>query len=104
MTTEDRDLLAREIQSWDSFKYALRKENADLFDQMLKGCQQEEDDKEGVQFANALNAKGESFAAESLFMVLVLQQQRMINRLIDKLSDMKHPVANEKSIESQSLD
>jgi hypothetical protein len=92
MATEDKDLLVREIQSWDSFKYALREQNADLFDQMLNGCQQEEDDKEGVQFANALNAKGESFAAESLFMVLVLQQQRMINRLIDNLSDMKNPV------------
>jgi hypothetical protein len=91
MATEDKDLIVREIQSWDSFKYALRKENADLFDQMLNGCQQEEDDKEGVQFANTLNAKGESFAAESLFMVLVLQQQRMINRLIDNLSDMKNP-------------
>ena len=92
MATEDKDLLAREIQSWDRFKYALRKENADLFDQMLNGCQQEEDDKERVEFANALNAKGESFTAESLFMVLVLQQQRMINRLFDKLSDMKNLV------------
>jgi hypothetical protein len=39
---------------------------------MLKECQ--EDDKEGVQFANAINAKGENFTAESLFMVLILQQ------------------------------
>ena len=28
---------------------------------MLKGCQQEEDGKEGAKFANALNAKGKIF-------------------------------------------
>jgi hypothetical protein len=82
MADDKEDLLTKEIQSWDSFKYTLREENATLFDQMLKECQGE-DDKEGevVQFANAVNAKGESFAAESLFMALILLQQRMINRL-----------------------
>ena len=88
---KDEDLLAKEIQSWDSFKYALREENAILFDQMLKECQ----DNEGkeVQFANAVNSKGEPFSAESLFMTLILlQQQRMINKLIQKLSNMKNPV------------
>lgn len=82
MVDDKEDLLTKEIQSWDSFKYTLREENATLFGQMLKECQ-EEDDKEGevVQFANAVNAKGESFAAESLFMALILLQQRMINRL-----------------------
>jgi hypothetical protein len=87
---KDKDLLAKEIQSWDSFKYALREENAILFDQMLKECQ----DNEGkeVQFANAVNSKGEPFSAESLFMTLILRQQRMINKLIQKLSNMKNPV------------
>jgi hypothetical protein len=86
-------LLHKEIHSWDGFKYALREENAVLFDQMLKKCL--EDDKEGggeeegVQFAKAVNSKGENFTAESLFMVLILQQQRMINQLIQKLSEYK---------------
>ena len=80
-------LLHKEIQSWDCFKYALREENAILFDQMLKKCL--EYDKEGVQFAKAVNSKGENFTAESLFMVLILQQQRMINQLIQKLSEYK---------------
>jgi hypothetical protein len=31
---DDKDLLAKEIQSWDKFKYALREENVVLFDQM----------------------------------------------------------------------
>jgi hypothetical protein len=66
-------------------------ENATLFDQMLKECQ--EDEGEGVQFANAVKAKGESFTAESLFIALILlQRQRMINKLIQKLSNMKDPI------------
>ena len=82
MVDDKEGLLTKEIQSWDIFKYALREENATLFGQMLKDCQGE-DDKEGevVQFANAMNAKGESFAAESLFIALILLQQRMINML-----------------------
>jgi hypothetical protein len=33
-----------------------------------------------------VNSKGETFSAESLFMALILQQQKMINHLIDELS------------------
>lgn len=62
MVDDKEGLLTKEIQSWDIFKYALREENATLFGQMLKDCQGE-DDKEGevVQFAKAMNAKGENF-------------------------------------------
>lgn len=62
MVDDKEDHLTKEIQSWDIFKYALREENATLFGQMLKECQGE-DDKEGevVQFAKAMNAKGENF-------------------------------------------
>lgn len=94
MAAEDKDkkdLFGKEIRSWDKFKYALRQENAILFDKMLKECQEE--DKEGrVQFAKAMNTKGESFAAESLFMVLIVHQQKMINSLIQKLSNLKDSI------------
>ena len=50
---DDKEILAKEIQSWDSFKYALRKESAVLFDQMLKECQKEGE----VQFGNAIDSK-----------------------------------------------
>ena len=46
MVDDKEDLLTKEIQSWDIFKYTLREENATLFGQMLKECQGE-DDKEG---------------------------------------------------------
>ena len=82
MVDDKEDILTKEIQSWDSFKYTLREENATLFGQMLKECQGEDDEEgEVVQIANAVSAKGESFAADSLFMTLILLQQRMINRL-----------------------
>ena len=78
---KEENLLNKEIESWESFKYALREENRLLFTKMLEECQ-----KQG-EFAKAVNSKGESFAAESLFMALILQQQRMINLLINKLSN-----------------
>jgi len=42
--------------------------------------------KENEYYVNAANSKDEYFSAESLFMVLILQQQKMINELIAKIS------------------
>jgi hypothetical protein len=50
---------------------------------MLNKCQKEE------EYTKALNAKGEYYSTESLFMVLIFQQQKMISRLIAKLSEYK---------------
>ena len=68
------NVLSEEIKSWERFEYALREENRLLFSKMLSECKQNED---------------EYFSAESLFMVLVLQQQKMINELIGKVSEWK---------------
>jgi hypothetical protein len=89
---DNKDILAKEIQSWNRFKYALREENATLFYQMLEECLEEDNEGRQLQFDNAINAKGENFVAESLFMVLILQQRRMINQLIQKLSNMQNIV------------
>ena len=77
------DILAREIESWKGFEYALREENRILFNKMLTECQENEDYVRGVR------SKGEPFAAESLFMALILQQQEMIKQLIVILSKPK---------------
>ena len=74
------DILAKEIESWKDFRYALREEDARLFDKMLSECGQNKD------YIRAASSKDESYLSESLFMLLVLQQQKMINELIDKLS------------------
>jgi hypothetical protein len=75
MTTEKKtqDFLAKEIESWKGFEYALREENRIMFHEMLNECR---------KYGDATIAKGDNYSTESLFMVLILQQQRMINQLI----------------------
>jgi hypothetical protein len=73
-------ILNDEIKSWEHFEYALREENRLLFGKMLSEC------KENEGYVKAANCKDEFFSAESLFMVLILQQQKMINELITKVT------------------
>jgi hypothetical protein len=70
------DILAKEIESWKDFRYALREESALLFDKMLSECGYNKD------YIRATSSKGEYYSAESLFMLLILQQQNMINELL----------------------
>jgi len=63
------DILDKEIESWKDFRYALREESALLFDKMLSECGHNKD------YIKAVISKGESYSAESLFILLVLQQQ-----------------------------
>src|SRR4051812_18742672 len=69
-------ILTKEVDSWNNFEYTLREENRLLFNKMLSECTENED------YATAASSKDEYFSAESLFMVLILQQQKMINELI----------------------
>ena len=74
------NILTEEIDLWSNYEYALRDENTLLFDKMLSECKENED------VIRATNSKDEYFSAELLFMVLILQQQKMINELIAKVS------------------
>jgi hypothetical protein len=76
---EQENILCKEIESWSNFEYALREKDGILLKKMLNECQKEE-------YSKAFNSKGEYNSAESLFMALILQQQMMINKLIDKVS------------------
>ena len=80
----NKNILNEEIKSWERFEYALREENRLLFSKMLSECR--ENDK---GYIRAANSKDEYFSAESLFMLLILQQQKMINELIPKISERK---------------
>jgi hypothetical protein len=80
--SSNKDILTKEIESWGRFEYALREENRLLFRKMLCRCRKSE-------YVSCVKAKGENFSAEALFLLLILEQQKMINELIVKLSDMK---------------
>ena len=79
----DSNILAQEIDSWSNFEYALREESRLLFNKMLSECKENED------YVKAANSKDEYLSDDSLFMVLILQQQKTINELIDKVSERK---------------
>jgi hypothetical protein len=80
----NEDILNEEIKSWEPFEYALREENRLLFSKMLSECIENED------YIKAVSSKDEYFSVESLFMVLICQQQKMINEL------PKYPLRNRK--------
>jgi hypothetical protein len=73
------NILTKEIKSWQSFEYVLREENRLLFSKMPHECQENEG------YIKAASSRDEYFSAESLFMVLILQHQKMINELIAKI-------------------
>jgi hypothetical protein len=50
---------------------------------MLSECGENED------YVRAASSRDKYFSAESLFMVLILQQQKMITELIAKVSEYK---------------
>ncbi|HYX54882.1 MAG TPA: hypothetical protein VE818_01870 [Nitrososphaeraceae archaeon] len=77
---EQENTLTKEIESWSKFEYALREEDRVLFNKMLNECQQKE------EYSKAFKAKGEYNSAESFFMTLTFQHQKMISTLIEKHS------------------
>jgi hypothetical protein len=79
----NEDILNEEIKSWEPFEYALREGNRLLFSKMLSECKENED------YVRAASSKDEYFSAESLFLILILQQQKMINELIAKVTTKK---------------
>ena len=81
---KDNDLVKKEIEAWKGFEYALRKPNSSLFNQMLNECLENE------EYLEAFKSRGSQFSAESLFMALIFQQQKMISGLIESLSSKQN--------------
>jgi hypothetical protein len=81
MGSPEDNILTKEIDSWKGFEYALRQPNATLFNKMLTECLENE------EYAAAFKTKGPRDSAESLFMALILQQQKMISKLIEKMQN-----------------
>jgi hypothetical protein len=79
--TDDDKILENEIESWHSFASILRNENRIIFYQMLGDIK---------AYSETAKAKGKNFSFESMCMGLILQQQKMINELLCKLSAKKY--------------
>jgi hypothetical protein len=58
--------------------WTLRQENAKIFSKMLSECLDNE------EYAAAFKTKGSQYSSESLFMALISQQQKMVNRLMQQ--------------------
>ena len=66
------DILTKEIESWKCFVSGLSsKENRESFNNMLNDC---------YKYAAAINAKGQPFPTELLFMALLLSQNKVSYR------------------------
>ena len=63
------------------FEYALHQPNATLFNKMLTECLENE------EYAPAFKSKGPQDSVESLFMALILQQQKRISKLIETIQN-----------------
>ena len=68
-----KDICSEEIESWSSYEYALRKEDADYFHQMLDQCR---------QYSDAINRKDGLIATEPMIMAVLVIQHKMIRKLL----------------------
>ena len=75
----DDDILAKEIESWTGYEYALCQQNAKIFSKMLSECLDNE------EYAAAFKTKGSQYSSESLFIALIFQQQKTISRLMQQI-------------------
>ncbi|MDG6920951.1 MAG: hypothetical protein JRN59_05420 [Nitrososphaerota archaeon] len=68
-----QNLLDEEIESWKGFPWALRKEDLELWNAMIKEVRED--------FGEAVEKSGKTFATDPFFMALLLAQHKMIRRL-----------------------
>jgi hypothetical protein len=85
MTKEEgENKLAMEVESWKGFEYALRNPNTVLFSKMLTECLENKD------YVTAFRTKCPQYSAESLFMVLIFEQQKTISKLIERMESIQN--------------
>jgi hypothetical protein len=78
---DDNDnILTKEVVSWKGFEYALRQPNASLFNKMLSEYLENKE-----EYISAFESREPQHSAESLFIALIFQQQKMISKLIQQL-------------------
>jgi hypothetical protein len=73
------DIFTDEIDSWKGYGDTLPQPDRDTFFKMLS---------EVKEYSKAAHAHAERFSSESLFMALILQQQKMITHLFQKVAKL----------------
>jgi len=63
-------MLQKELDKWKTYSDILRKPNRDLFKEMLQSS---------YKYSDAIDAKGENHATESLLMTLMFEQYKIIS-------------------------
>ncbi|MDG6899590.1 MAG: hypothetical protein JRM91_04655 [Nitrososphaerota archaeon] len=63
-----------EIEAWEGFRYALRRDDMEAWDRMVQEVRE--------RFGDAVERSGKTFATEPFFMALLLAQQKMIEHLM----------------------
>jgi hypothetical protein len=69
----EEDICAKEIESRSSYEYALRKEDGEYFHNMLDEC---------YKYSKAIDKKDKLIPTESMIMVLLFIQLKMIKNLL----------------------
>ena len=62
-------ILKKELAKWKPYSDILRKRNGDLFNEMLQSI---------YKYSNAIEAKGESYATESLIISILLEHHKKL--------------------------
>ena len=71
-----RRILDREIENWESYASELNNEDRKLFYQMFKSVN---------KYPTSIEAKGESYATQSIIMSLLLEQHKKNNAITNNL-------------------
>ncbi|MDR4510147.1 MAG: hypothetical protein MRJ93_00385 [Nitrososphaeraceae archaeon] len=68
----DSVILSKEIQSWQKFSIGLRKNDRELFRQMLNSC---------YEYLSSIKAMGNESSTESLFLTILFEQHKQLRIL-----------------------
>ncbi len=77
------DEVGQEVESWRGFAEALRAEDRELFNEMMRRC---------YEYAPAMHVKASPFPSEALFMGLLFMQHKAIlwlTKEVEKLKEAK---------------
>jgi hypothetical protein len=88
--------LEEEIESWKGFPWALRKEDLELWNAMIKEVR--------VEFSDAVEQSGKGFTTDPFFMALLLVQQKIIKRLQADLNALGVDMDDSKGTSMMTLD